>query len=65
LDNETRAIRPADTGFQAIDVSVQDSPDRMVGCGPSRYALKLNDLNLSATHVAMVSSSALLSLTSK
>ena len=25
----------------------------MVGCGPSRYALKLKDLDLSATHVAM------------
>lgn len=25
----------------------------MVGCGPSRYALKLKELDLSATHLAM------------
>jgi hypothetical protein len=44
---------PATRDFQAIDVSVQDSPDPMVGCGPSRYVPKLKDLDLSTTHVAM------------
>jgi hypothetical protein len=34
-----RAIRRAHAEFQAFGVLVQDSPDSMVGCGPSRYSL--------------------------